>query len=165
MAISQMDANRSHQDVPASGIQVIWSTSAECAKLSAVVQQQFREIATQAQAQARVRELVRVHVTTCPAGCVGTHAGEVGVRIRSAADEAAENIHVDLLFNGDIGLSREIATGLSLGELRTRLVRLLRVYTVEGCGKDTFTSWSRGLSDAEIRSRLGLREQTVSATA
>jgi hypothetical protein len=161
MAVAQADVGRLHQEAPARGIQVIWSASTGSVKPSVAVQQQITEIASQLEAQARVRELLRLRVTTNARGAEEIQSGEIGLRIHSPSDDGLKAATVDLLFNGDNGLTREVVTALPLDELRSRLLRLLRVYTVEGCAKDTFATWSRGQSDADLRSRLGISEQTV----
>lgn len=160
MAAAQADVNRLHQEQPARGIHITWNTSAGCVRPHAAVQQHVKEIISQLDAQARIRELVRMQVMTCPSGCSAIHTGEIGLRIHAVPDDGSEAVTVDLLFNSEKGLTREIVTALPLAELRSRLLRLLRVYTVEGCAKDAFATWSRGMSDYDLRSRLGISEQT-----
>ncbi len=110
----------------------------------------------------RLREPLRLQLSACPTGCAGSHSGDIGLRIHPAHGHEPERATVDLLFNDDTGLARLVAT-IPVGELSTRLVRLLRVYTVEGCGRDTFASWSRGLRDQDLRARLGVPEPAAFA--
>lgn len=163
MAIAQAEVNRQHQEAPTRGIQIFWSTSCGSIKPSAALQQQIKEQVSQLEAQARVRELLRLLVTTHTNSIVEANGAEIGIRLHLGSHDSMEGVTLDLVFNGDHGLTREIATTLPLSELRSRLLRLLRVYTVEGCAKDTFATWSRGLSDQDLRSRLGLPEQAVFA--
>jgi len=159
MAVSQLDATRTYQPAQVSGVQLILSSSPDEISLPEAVQQQFREVTSLIQAQTRMRELVRLYVTDRRSGSSDGNSGEIGLRIHTLSADGSEAATVDLVFHGDTGLSREVVTALPVGEMRQRLVRLLRVYMVEGCGKDTFTSWSRGLSDQQLRSQMGITEQ------
>jgi hypothetical protein len=158
MSVSQLEAVQRYQTAPAGGVQLTWNSTTHHADLPEALHQQLREIASQIQAQTRMRESLRLHIITPPAGWPETSAGEIGVRAHITPGAGPEPATVDVLFNGDSGLTREVVTALPIGELRQRLVRLLRVYMVEGCGKDTFTSWSRGLSDQQLRSQMGISE-------
>ena len=162
MTVARADTHRSQETRPASGIQVIWSTSAGCSRPTPEAQHVAREIVRRVEAGLRLRESLRLQVSACPAGCAGSHSGDIGLRVHPAHGRDPEPATVDLLFNGGTGLDRWVAT-MPVDELSARLVRLLRVYTVEGCGRDTFAIWSRGLRDQELRARLGLPEPTASA--
>ena len=162
MTVARADTHRSQETRPASGIQVIWSTSAGCSRPTPEAQHVAREIVRRVEAGLRLRESLRLQVSACPAGCTGSHSGDIGLRVHPAHGRDPEPATVDLLFNGGTGLDRWVAT-MPVDELSARLVRLLRVYTVEGCGRDTFASWSRGLRDQDLRARLGLPEPTAFA--
>ncbi len=162
MTVARADTHRSQEGKPAGGIQVSWSTSAGCSRPTMVAQQAALEVARRVEAGLRMREPLQLHLSACSAGCVGSHSGDIGLRIHPAHGRETEPATVDLLFNDDTGLARLVAT-VPVDELSTRLIRLLRVYTVEGCGRDTFASWSRGLRDQDLRSRLGLPEPAAFA--
>ena len=162
MTVARADTHRSQEGIPAGGIQVSWSTSAGCLRPSAESQQTALEVARRVEAGLRPREPLRLQLSACPVGCVGSHSGDIGLRIHPTYGHDPEPAIVDLLFNDDTRLARLVAA-IPVDELSTRLVRLLRVYTVEGCGRDTFASWSRGLRDQDLRSRLGLPEQVAFA--
>ena len=164
MTVAPADTHRPQEGKPAGGIQVIWSTSAGCLRPTLEVHQAALDIARRVEAGLRLREPLRLQLSACPAGCVGSHSGDIGLRIHPAHGRNPEPATVDLLFNNDTGLTRLVAA-LPLDELSTRLVRLLRVYTVEGCGRDTFASWSRGLRDQDLRTRLGLPESATFAAS
>ncbi len=162
MTVARADIQRSQEGTLSGRIQVSWSTSAGCSRPTPEAQQAAWEIARRVEAGLRLREPLRLQVSACPAGCAGSHSGDIGLRVHPAHGRDPEPATVDLLFNGGTGLDRWVAT-MPVDELSARLVRLLRVYTVEGCGRDTFASWSRGLRDQELRTRLGLPEPAAFA--
>ncbi len=95
------------------------------------------------------------------------------LRIRSSNDEyssseqdtpdVALKLHHDTigetaadLLLGDPSQPRLIATAVPWSEVPQRLVRLVKAYQVERCGRDTFATWTRTLPHGALRERLGL---------
>ena len=123
-------------------------------------------------AQERVLELVRhldktarlstpLVIHLAPAGATEHAGGDIGLVDRTA--EGGETPTVDLLLSDGHALARRIATALPWSELPARLTRLMRNYQVEGCNKDSFATWTRSLSDADLRERLG--DQDIAETS
>ncbi len=75
---------------------------------------------------------------------------DLHLRLTGDADTTA-----DVLIGGSPAL-RLVARDVPWEEVPERLVRLLKAYQVERCGKDTFRTWARNLSDGDLRERLGL---------
>ena len=79
------------------------------------------------------------------------------VALKLHHDTTGETAAADLLL-GDPSQPRLIATAVPWSEVPQRLVRLVKAYQVERCGRDTFATWTRTLPDGALRERLGLPE-------
>lgn len=132
---------------------VNWGGSARCAAPTLRARERARQLARDLENVTRLKEPLLIHLVASADACETHHVGDIGLQERTVAGGDDET--VDLLFAQRGVLTRRVATGLSWSELAGRLVRLLRTYQVEGCGKDTFATWSGSLSDGELRDRLG----------
>ena len=135
-----------------------------------LTRQRAESLARHLDRAARLREPVRIHLYTGANPWVERPLVGVGIRDRAIVAGDSLIAAADVVL-GDGVTTREIATEVPWSELPGRLARLFRVYLVEGCGRDTFATWVRGLSDGELRERLGLahhvadRPNTASAPA
>lgn len=133
---------------------VNWGGSSRCAAPTLRAWERAGQLARDLENITRLKETLRIHVAASADACEVHHAGDIGLQERSAIG-GGEAETVDLLFAQRGALTRRVATGLPWSELAGRLARLLRTYQVEGCGKDTFATWTASLSDGELRDRLG----------
>ncbi len=86
---------------------------------------------------------------------VETSSGPADLYLRLHVVDGPGQQVVDLLL-ADASGPRIVAAGVPVDELSRRLVRLVKTYQVERCGRDTFRTWAAGLSVQDLRSRLGL---------
>ena len=100
-------------------------------------------------------EPLRIHVSTDLNSPPEQDTPDVALKLHQ--DTTGETAAADLLL-GDPSQPRLIATAVPWNEVPQRLVRLVKAYQVERCGRDTFATWTRTLPDGALRERLGLPE-------
>ena len=114
---------------------------------------------------ARLPERIDIRLLAGAAAPSEYAPGDIGLRDGATVIAGEWVATADLLFTDGSSLSRAIAVSLPWSELERRLTRLIRTYMVEGCARDTFAAWTRGLTDRELRERLGLSAQAAEQTA
>ena len=111
----------------------------------------------------RLRDPLRIHLFADPEALGDGHAGDIGLTLRvpdgEAVFDADQVATADVLIGDGVAVKRHIATAVPWDELSGRLARLIKAYQVERCGRDTFVTWARGLSEGELRERLGFPKQ------
>src|SRR5919206_583878 len=98
---------------------------------------------------------LRIHISTDLSSPSEGDTPDVALKLHH--DPTGETSAADLLF-GDPSQPRLIAAAVPWSEVPQRLVRLVKAYQVERCGRDTFATWTRTLPDGALRERLGLPE-------
>jgi sulfite reductase beta subunit-like hemoprotein len=121
-----------------------------CSSLPTAVHARALQLAQDLDGLLRLQETLHIDLATHPYTGGQQHTGEIGLTVR---DDAAKT--ADLVFSDGVRLNRCIATDVPWDELKQRLARLLKSYMVEGCGKDTFITWTSSLPDQALRERLG----------
>ncbi len=139
---------------------VTWTTLPGCNVPAPEAQDRARQLAQHLEQVARLRESVHIHLSADPDTCAEHNSGDIGLRHRLDVVDGVPVETADVLVGDGTTLTREIATAVPWNELSGRLARLIRTYQVEGCGRDTFATWVRGLSDHELRERLGIGGRT-----
>jgi hypothetical protein len=100
-------------------------------------------------------EPLRIQIAAEQGSPTGQDTPDVALKLHH--DPTGETTAADLLL-GDPSQPRLIATDVPWSEVPQRLVRLVKAYQVERCGRDTFATWTRTLPDGALRERLGLPE-------
>ena len=98
-------------------------------------------------------EPLRIHISNDEGSSSEQVTPDVALKLHH--DTTGETTAADLLL-GDPSQPRLIATAVPWSEVPQRLVRLVKAYQVERCGRDTFATWTRSLPDSALRERLGL---------
>ena len=147
----------------AKGYVVTWSDRPECDSPPLDLQQRVLDVARHLARVAPVREQLILHASTCSSECVAPHGGDIVLWIRREVRDGAVIDTASIIAAADGYGRRVIARTVPLGELASRLGRLLRGYMVEGCGKDTFETWVGTLSTGELRHRLGFTRDEAGA--
>ena len=135
---------------------VTWGGLPGCKVPAPAARERARQLAHDLEKAARITERLHIHLVADADPCAAWHTGDIGLQDRSSGVDGPEEATVDVLLAQGGALTRRVATAVAWSELPTRLSRLIRTYQVEGCGKDTFSTWAANLSDAELRERLGL---------
>ena len=97
---------------------------------------------------------LRIHMSNAEGSSAELDTPDVALKLHHATTGETA---ADLLL-GDPPQPRLIATAVPWSEVPQRLVRLVKAYQVERCGRDTFATWTRTLPDGALRERLGLPE-------
>ena len=151
------------REAPASQRYVVTWTAAPGGDVAAhEAQDRAWQLAQYLDKTVRLHEPLRVHLSVYQDTPMEHFAGDIGLVLSIPGEAAmidgdpAET--ADVLIGDGAALRRRIAAAVPWSELAGRLARLIKTYQVERCGRDTFTTWARGLSDGELRKRLGLTE-------
>ncbi len=115
-------------------------------------QEQAAKLEAYLASAASLAQPLRIQVSAVPE----TPAPEgIDVVLQIYPDSPAGRTTANLLLGGPPH-PRLVASTLAWDEIPQRLVRLVKAYQVERCGRDTFATWTRSLSDEALRERLGL---------
>jgi ferredoxin-nitrite reductase len=98
---------------------------------------------------------VNIHFTGCPHSCAQHYCGDIGLLGAKLAD-GSEGYH--LVLGGGMGdeqgIAREVLRDVPAGEVPARVERILRAYLAGRSGTESFITWSRRQTVAELTAQF-----------
>jgi hypothetical protein len=154
---SERDVADTQASIIVGSYSVSWRISGDAPSLGEHAEQLGRFLAQ----GVRMREPLHIHLVPVEDAMVDVAHTDLLVRVVALGGRVV--VH-DLALGG--ATTHAVVLDLPLEEAQTRIARLLRTYLVEGCGRDTFSSWVRALPASALRARLGVTEsQTTNDVA
>ena len=116
------------------------------------------ELATMLDSKFKINQPVNLHVTGCPHSCAQHYVGDIGLLGLRVAGQEGYQVVIGGGSDQDQGLARELIPSISYADLPAALERLFASYMDNRKNDETFLSFSRRHSLAELQDLIAQKE-------
>ena len=101
---------------------------------------------------------VNLHVTGCPHSCAQHYVGDIGLMGVKVGGEEGYQVVIGGGSDSDQGIARELIPAIKFSELPTAMEQLFHAYTTQRRAEESFLSFTRRHSFAELQSFCATQE-------